>query len=74
MWKPYILLINIFHNSSHRQDSQVHPVYVSEETKEKIKNVLKEHNTNVVDKDTLNNRIVYKRRIAKDKNIQVFNK
>ncbi|KAL1502427.1 hypothetical protein ABEB36_007568 [Hypothenemus hampei] len=56
------------------QASEVHPVYISQEKKEKIKNVLKEHNTNVVEKDTLNSRVVYKRKIEKNKNIEVFNR
>ncbi|XP_050302204.1 uncharacterized protein LOC126740288 [Anthonomus grandis grandis] len=54
--------------------SELHPVYISEEKRNKIKNVLEEYNTNIVDKDTLNDKVVFKRKIEKTKNIAVFNK
>ncbi|XP_066252034.1 uncharacterized protein [Euwallacea similis] len=56
------------------QDTQIHPVYISEDDANKIKNVLSEHNLNIVDKDTLNSRVVYKRKIDKSKNVQAFNR
>ncbi|CAG9769987.1 unnamed protein product [Ceutorhynchus assimilis] len=68
------LLYGSTNSDSHSQATNVHPVYISPEQKEKIKNVLKEHNTNIVEKDTINNKIVYKRKIEKSQKIEVFNK
>ncbi|XP_066153611.1 uncharacterized protein [Euwallacea fornicatus] len=56
------------------QDIQSHPVYISEDDANKIENLLSEHNLNIVDKDTLNSRVVYKRKIDKSKNSRAFNR
>uniref|UniRef100_A0AAR5Q9G6 Uncharacterized protein n=1 Tax=Dendroctonus ponderosae TaxID=77166 RepID=A0AAR5Q9G6_DENPD len=60
--------------TSQSQASQLHPVYISDGTKAKIKSVLNERNTHVVEKDTLNNRAVYKRKLEKSTNVLVFNR
>ncbi|KAF7284717.1 hypothetical protein GWI33_021726 [Rhynchophorus ferrugineus] len=58
---------------SHGSGYQVRPVYISQVKKEKIQNVLTDQNNNIVEKDTFNNRVVFKKRIPKQKSIEVFN-
>lgn len=53
---------------------QPRPVYMPEGKKEKIETVLEEHNTNIVDKDTLNSRVVYKRKIEKLNTPQILSR
>ncbi|XP_060533809.1 uncharacterized protein LOC132706475 [Cylas formicarius] len=53
---------------------KLYPVYNASKIASKLDEVLEEHNSNIVEKDKLNERVVYKRRIEKTKQIEVYNK